>query len=1211
MAADTDSRCVGRTLVVVLCMHRSGSSFVSSVLQKLGMSLGPFQLLGAAKSNKYGHFEAAPFYLLNQKLQTQVFGFPDDLPNSPESLAEFRRSEGRWSSDVVIAPAAIKEGESLIHQLVESGTVSGFKDPRTVLLWPFWSQVFSRFPGLRIVPVFTARSPHEIAMSLFMRGKGEYSYRDALDVTAVHFQQMHRIMESCPDGCAVVRYSPDVVAQDLRRAAELCGLDWSPDVLDQLYDAGCRHHLAAVVSHPAQEAFERLGMPSGAVDLARIEEDAARREAIIQPRIEQLREENGLLVRELDARHREHEQALERFHREISELSEARQRAEREAARLNTELNLVTNSRTWRLRRKLIDTLRHVPGWSRWRRWVASRCQAGATDSPRRKTPSTRPDYAPVDRAAFVASGCKKSWLSSTGFDWGNLGPGWSHVEPDRADPRIKFRWSQREASVHLWNHFGRGTVEMQVLGCVGRGEGPQVFDVSINDGPPCQFRLWTNDWQTIRVDYVGPPGPLEITIWVENPRVPGRVFDDGQPHTAGIGLRQVQFLPAGEQPLTWDGISVIIPTYNRCQKLLRVLQSLESQTLDAKRFEVIVVDDGSTDATPEMIGGYRQNSPLRITYVRQSNKLQAAARNRGIALAREPLLMFIGDDIVPSPDLLRQHLDFHRQHNCCGDMAVVGRIKWQGDLCPTPFMKYINDRGPQFAFALMGHPGPWSFDCFYASNVSLPREMLQKLGRAFDEDFKSYGWEDAELGYRLELAGMRLLYNADAVAYHDHPTDVRQFCQRQHQVGQCSRLLFEKHPELEPYMVSAGRMRRWAGMRGGWRLVEWATSVWDGKVRARLPSLWYSSLLSARYTQGVVDGRAVGQPSDAAEECDIAPDDGDRFRGPLSLCSVHANGEDSTMQPSERIDILLATHNGERFIEQQLESVVEQMDRRCRLLIRDDASSDGTVAIVRRFIERRPEQIVLLEDGGPRLGACGCFGRLMEHSNADYVTLCDQDDVWLPGRISKPLERIQAVEWELGRQTPVLAHTDLVVADEDLHPIAQSFWSYGNLDALRGNGLNRILVQNVVTGCATMVNRALAQRASPIPSAALMHDWWLALVAAAFGRIEAVPATTVLYRQHHGNRLGATRYGWRYVIRYARDALCRGAIGQWHLATQPQALEFHRRYADQLPPQQRELVAAYVSLQDAGFVDRRMQILRHGFFKTGPLRNLGWLLKI
>jgi glycosyltransferase involved in cell wall biosynthesis len=316
-------------------------------------------------------------------------------------------------------------------------------------------------------------------------------------------------------------------------------------------------------------------------------------------------------------------------------------------------------------------------------------------------------------------------------------------------------------------------------------------------------------------------------------------------------------------------------------------------------------------------------------------------------------------------------------------------------------------------------------------------------------------------------------------------------------------------------------------------------------------------------------------------------------------------------MDKRNRIDILLGTYNGESFVERQIESILDQMDDGCRLLIRDDGSSDGTLSLVRRFVRQQPHRVVLLDDAGPRLGPCGNFGRLLEHSDADYMVLCDQDDVWQPGRISMPLERIQAVERQTGADTPVLAHTDLVVVDESLRTIAPSFWSYSHIDPYRGSQLNRLLVQNVVTGCATMMNRALARLASPIPADVQMHDWWLALVASAFGRIEAIPEPTVLYRQHGNNRLGAICYNWRYILHRAKEMLCRGDTTRCFCETQRQAAAFLRRFILRLQYRDRATVLAYMELNHTGFLDRRLKLLKYGFLRTGWLRNLGWLIMI
>src|SRR5271165_229473 len=126
-----------KTLAFLLCMHRSGSSLTANVFQELGMSLGPFPLLGATSSNIHGYFESLPLTLLNCKVQEIVHGFADDIPNSDKVLTDFLDRKGTWPDGVRIPGELVDEGRQLVAGLVRSGKISGFKDPRTVLNWPF------------------------------------------------------------------------------------------------------------------------------------------------------------------------------------------------------------------------------------------------------------------------------------------------------------------------------------------------------------------------------------------------------------------------------------------------------------------------------------------------------------------------------------------------------------------------------------------------------------------------------------------------------------------------------------------------------------------------------------------------------------------------------------------------------------------------------------------------------------------------------------------------------------------------------------------------------------------------------------------------------------------------------------------------------------------------------------------------------------------
>src|SRR5262249_50618925 len=154
--------------------------------------------------------------------------------------------------------------------------------PRTVLTWPFWQRVFAEFPDLRIVPVALLRSPHEIAMSLFDRSQGGRDYTQALDVTAIHFRRMADILDHWEGPSSVPCFEPEAYGQQIQKAVELCGIDWSEAALAASYDATCRHYTAAPVEHAAQAAYERLaGLPpraASADDLLRLLTDAAKRE---------------------------------------------------------------------------------------------------------------------------------------------------------------------------------------------------------------------------------------------------------------------------------------------------------------------------------------------------------------------------------------------------------------------------------------------------------------------------------------------------------------------------------------------------------------------------------------------------------------------------------------------------------------------------------------------------------------------------------------------------------------------------------------------------------------------------------------------------------------------------------------------------------------------------------------------------------------------
>jgi rhamnosyltransferase len=220
---------------------------------------------------------------------------------------------------------------------------------------------------------------------------------------------------------------------------------------------------------------------------------------------------------------------------------------------------------------------------------------------------------------------------------------------------------------------------------------------------------------------------------------------------------------------------------------------------------------------------------------------------------------------------------------------------------------------------------------------------------------------------------------------------------------------------------------------------------------------------------------------------------------------------------------IVLSSYNGANYIGEQIESICRQTFRDWILLVRDDGSSDSTPEIVQRFAST-DSRISLQPDRRGNLGPIASFGVLLEHALARqgaYVALSDQDDVWCPDKLERQLELLRGHDKLKGPGHPTLIHSDLAVVDSDLRPIHSSFLGYQRLEHVGADPLRRLLLQNFVTGCTVMLNRALLRLAVPVPRV-VMHDWWLAQCAAALGSILFLPEATVLYRQHGGNALGS-----------------------------------------------------------------------------------------
>ena len=310
--------------------------------------------------------------------------------------------------------------------------------------------------------------------------------------------------------------------------------------------------------------------------------------------------------------------------------------------------------------------------------------------------------------------------------------------------------------------------------------------------------------------------------------------------------------------------------------------------------------------------------------------------------------------------------------------------------------------------------------------------------------------------------------------------------------------------------------------------------------------------------------------------------------------------------QPRE-VDILVALHNGAPWIVQQLDSLAQQSYQNFRIIVVDDASSDAGPELIRHHTLFQQGRIQLIEKSNNH-GVVKTFEELIRLSKADFAFLADQDDWWLPNKIEIFVSEAVRLQHELGEDTPVFLHSDLVVVDEKLGMIHPSLWTYQHLQPVHAYNFSALLTQNVVTGCASMLNRALLNRVSRIPQGVIMHDYYLVLTAAAFGVVEHINQSTVLYRQHRKNTLGAQPY--RPLI-FFKDGLDRHRrkILQSLDAVSNQARILLDMFSNELSPAHKSACFALANIQSAGWFKKRYLIIRYGFWKVGFARNIALLL--
>ena len=304
---------------------------------------------------------------------------------------------------------------------------------------------------------------------------------------------------------------------------------------------------------------------------------------------------------------------------------------------------------------------------------------------------------------------------------------------------------------------------------------------------------------------------------------------------------------------------------------------------------------------------------------------------------------------------------------------------------------------------------------------------------------------------------------------------------------------------------------------------------------------------------------------------------------------------------------VLLTAFNGSAHLPALLDSLRSQTDPDFFVLMQDDGSTDNTTALLRETAAL-DSRFVFAAEQGMHLGAAGNFCSLIRQTDADWCLLCDQDDVWEPDKITVLKQAMRDLEKQYGSSMPLLVHSDCSLIDQDGELIGDSFFRHQGWDPAAVT-LPRLLVQNNVTGCTLIMNRPLLDliAANARAKDLFMHDWFIALTAASFGRIAFVSRPLTRYRQHTDNTIGASTRSLPVralsALRNRKDAKRRILLTYTHTKV------FRKLYENKLPTDALETVDAYLATQRMKKIPRVLAVRRLGCIMQSPVTRLGQIL--
>lgn len=600
---------------------------------------------------------------------------------------------------------------------------------------------------------------------------------------------------------------------------------------------------------------------------------------------------------------------------------------------------------------------------------------------------------------------------------------------------------------------------------------------------------------------------------------------------------------------------TLILATYGRTTELNAFLESITRQTFPINQIEVIIADQNDKIDLKSLVDKF--SNSININHLKISSKGLSNARNLALKVSSGEIIAFPDDDCEYYPNTLEQVNALFQNNPSCE--IFLGRI--------------VDSNGSNILRDWKKSPFQITKNNFYLNQSSITI-FSKRNNLSFDTSIglgTFFGSsEDADYVFQALNKNLKILYNPDINVFHPETT---KNIHKSKSYGLGFGAFCKKNFSLKIFL---------------WMFFSLIYHI----------SKLLLSCITLNSAESLLNFVNIKYRIKGFRE----------YRKDLSVAQQATSP--ALFLSNNKVEVLMATYNGGKYIHEQLDSILQQSHTNISILISDDSSTDNTHQILENYKTQFPEKIQILPSQDRKLGIIGNFSYLLEHSKEDYTMFADQDDVWLPHKIASMLEKMKHYESMNEKGTPILVHSDLIVTDEKLNVISSSLWDFQKINP-RLSSFNRILVENTITGCASIFNKPLTQLITPIPNSATLHDWWLGLVASALGKVYYLNQQTVLYRQHGNNVLGAKTWNLGYIAKMIKNSIFTDEIKKVIHKSQRQAKALAEIHRENLSKNQFLLLNNYSQIDSKGHLHKILFITRNRIFKRGLLKNIGLFYSI